>query len=189
MTSMRMTVLLIGVAVCLILSSGCTNQQPQPAAQPAAAPAPAAQSGQPQGDLRQVMRGILFPNSNVIFAAQDKNPADIKPAKDPTLATDPLASTYGGWTAIENSGIALAEASNLLTIPGRLCSNGRAVPVSDDWKKLVQGLRDAGMSAYKAAQSKDKDKIVDAAGNVTTACSDCHDKYRDKPGGEKDRCM
>ena len=45
------------------------------------------------------------------------------------------------------------------------------------------------MSAAKAAQAKDQDKIVDAAGTVTTACSDCHDKYRDKPGGEKDRCM
>jgi hypothetical protein len=190
---MRTFVLLIAVAICLVWSTGCTNQQPQPVAQtaqPAPPSTPAAPAGQASGDLRQVMRGILFPNSNVIFAAQDKNPADTKPAKDPTLATDPLASTYGGWTAVENSGMALAEAANLLTIPGRLCSNGRAVPVqSDDWKKLVQGLRDAGMSAYKAAQSKDKDKIVDAAGTVTTACSDCHDKYREKPGGEKDRCM
>ena len=136
------------------------------------------------------MRGILFPNANVIFFGQDKNPADTKPAKDPALATDPLASAYGGWTAVENSGIALAEAANLLTVPGRLCSNGRPVPVqNDDWKKFVQGLRDAGMSAYKAAQSKNQDKILDAAGNVTTACSDCHDKYREKPGGEKDRCM
>jgi hypothetical protein len=190
---MRMYFLLTAITMCVVLSSGCANQQPQPAAptaQPAPAPAPAAPAGQVSGDLRQVMRGILFPNANVIFFAQDKNPADTKPAKDPSLATDPLASAYGGWTAVENSGVALAEAANLLTIPGRLCSNGRAVPVqSDDWKKLVQGLRDAGMSAYKAAQSKDKDKIVDAAGNVTTACSDCHDKYREKPGGEKDRCM
>ena len=84
----------------------------------------------------------------------------------------------------------MAEAANLLTMAGRLCSNGRPVPVqNDDWKKFVQGLRDAGMSTYKAAQTKNQDKILDAAGNVTTACSDCHDKYRDKPGGEKDRCM
>src|SRR5438128_2400855 len=150
---MRTSLFLIGALVCLVLNTGCSSPAPQPAAQPAAAPPLAAPAGQPQGDLRQVMRGILFPNSNVIFAAQDKNPADIKPAKDPTLATDPLASTYGGWTAIENSGIALAEASNLLTIPGRMCSNGRPVPIqNDDWKKLVQGLRDAGMSTYKAAQ-------------------------------------
>ena len=136
------------------------------------------------------MRGIVFPASNVIFAAQDKNPADVKPAKDTATATDPLESVYGGWTAVENSGMALAESANLLTIPGRLCANGRPVPLqNEDWKKFVQGLRDAGMSAYKAAQSKNQDMILEAAGNVVTACSDCHDKYREKPGGDKDRCM
>src|SRR5438105_1986066 len=100
-TSMRSCVFLIALTTSSILI-GCTNQQPQPAAQapqPAAAAAPAAPAGQPQGDLRQVMRGILFPNANVIFYGQDKNPADVKPAKDPALATDPLASAYGGWTA------------------------------------------------------------------------------------------
>jgi hypothetical protein len=40
------------------------------------------------------MRGILYPASNVIFAAQNDNPADVKPAKDPATATDPLAD---GW--------------------------------------------------------------------------------------------
>src|SRR5258708_3540413 len=102
MTSMRTFVLLIVVTICFVLS-GFSNQQPQPAAQtaqPARAPAAA---GQAQGDLRQVMRGVLFPNANVVFFAQDKNPADTKPAKDPALATDPLASAYGGWTAVENS--------------------------------------------------------------------------------------
>src|SRR5262249_46789559 len=46
-------------------------------------------------NLGQLMKGILYPNSNVIFAAQGQNPADVKPAPDPSLATDPLASTYG----------------------------------------------------------------------------------------------
>ena len=37
------------------------------------------------------------------------------------------------------------------------------------------------MKAYAAAQSKNMDKIVDAADTMTTACSNCHDKYREKP--------
>jgi hypothetical protein len=193
---MRKCCLLIAVGLLFISIAGRTTHWAQTAPQrgqavPVKPPsAPAASASQTPGDLRQVMRGILFTNSNVIFAAQDKNPADTPAAKDPALATDPLASTYGGWTVVENSAIALAESANLLTIPGRRCSNGRLVPVqSADWKKFVQGLRTAGMSAYKAAQSKNQDKIVDAAGDITTACSDCHDKYREKPGGEKDRCM
>jgi cytochrome c556 len=43
------------------------------------------------------------------------------------------------------------------------------------------------MTAYKAAQSKDQDKILDAAEVMTNACSNCHDKYREKPT-EADRC-
>lgn len=145
---------------------------------------------QPQADLRQLMRGILFPASNVIFAAQSDNPADVKPPKgqDPALATDPLASTYGGWQAVENASLALAEAANLLTIPGRKCANGLAVPMNNpDWLKFVQGLREAGMKAYAAAQSKNQDKILDAADTMTTACANCHDKWREKPT-LADRC-
>src|SRR5205814_549598 len=142
------------------------------------------------GTLAQVMRGVLFPNANVVFAAQSDNPADVKPAPDPALATNPLASAYGGWTAVENSSLAMAEAANLLIIPGRKCSNGRDVPLKNaDWAPLVQGLRKAGMTAYQAAQAKNQDKILEAADAVTTACANCHEKYRDKPGGAADRCM
>jgi len=149
------------------------------------APAPAMQV---KADLRQLMRGILFPASNIIFAAQSENPADVPPAKDPSMATNPLASTYGKWEAVENSSLAIAEAANLLMLPGRKCSNGRPVPLQNaDWAKFVQGLRDAGMTTYKAAQSKNQDKIVDAADVLTTACANCHEKYRDKPN-LADRC-
>ena len=131
----------------------------------------------------------MFPNSNVIFFAQDKNPATVKPLGDPSLSTDPLSGTFGGWAAVENSSLALAEAANLLTIPGRVCSNGRAVPVKNaDWLKFVQGLREAGITSYKAAQSKSNEKMLDAADVVTTACSNCHDRYRDKTSDVADRC-
>jgi len=134
------------------------------------------------------MRGILFPNSNVVFFAQNENPADVKPAKDPSLATDPLADSYGQWVAVENSALALSEAANLLTIPGRKCSNGLPVPINNpDWPKFVQGLRDAGMVAYKAAQSKSQDDILMAADVMSTACSNCHEKYREK-ANLADRC-
>src|SRR5438477_1140935 len=138
--------------------------------------------------LAQLMKGILFPNSNVIFAAQGQNPAEAPPAKDPSTATDPLMNTYGKWEAVENSALAIAEAANLLMIPGRKCSNGLDVPLRNaDWPKFVQGLRDAGMTAYKAAQSKNQDNILNAADAMTTACAHCHDKYREK-ASLSDRC-
>ena len=147
---------------------------------------------QVQANLAQLMRGILLPNSNVVFFAQSNNPADVKPGADPSSATDPLASTYGGWTAVENSSLALSEAARLLTVPGRVCSNGRPVPVMNaDWVKFVQGLRQAGITAFKAAQTKNQDKMLDAADVVTTACTNCHNVYREKTeqqGGLASRC-
>ena len=106
-------------------------------------------------DLLQVMRGVLYPASNVIFTAQSDDPAAFEPAARMSTSPNPFTAAYGGWTAVELSGLALAESANLLTIPGRLCGNGRPVPVQNaDWQLWVQELRDAGLAAYKAAQTK-----------------------------------
>ena len=110
-------------ALWLSLAALVNAQTPQRGAAPQT---PARTAAPVMANLSQLMKGILYPASNVIFAAQSQNPADVKPASDPSLATDPLASTYGKWEAVENSALALNEAANLLTIPGRKCSNGRA---------------------------------------------------------------
>lgn len=131
--------------------------------------------------LSQLMKGTLYPASNVVFAAQDENPADVPRAKDPNMATDLLTSSYGKWEAVENSALAIAEVANLLTLPGRKCTNGVDVPLGNaDWARFVQELRDAGMTAYAAAQAKNQDKITDAAGVLTTACANCHNRYRER---------
>jgi hypothetical protein len=184
---MRKTVLLVSVSTFVLFTSACASSSSGPDSATPQAPPPAA-SAQIHANLAQLMRGVLFPNSNVIFAAQGTNPAEVKQASDPSTATDPIASAYGGWMAIENSGLALAESANLLMVPGRTCQNGKPVPIqSADWAPFVQELRDAGMTSYKAAQSKNQDSILDAADKVTTACMKCHDRYREKPDAE--RCM
>lgn len=143
---------------------------------------------QPPSTLGQLMKGTLYPESNVVFAAQDTNPADVPHAKDPSMATDPLTSQYGKWEAVENNALAIAEVANLLALPGRKCSNGLDVPVANpDWAKFVQQLRDAGMAAYAAAQTKNQDKMTDVADVMTTACKNCHDSYRDRRK-TADRC-
>lgn len=138
-------------------------------------------------DLAQLMRGIVYPSSNVVFAAQGE--LNFPAVKDPATSPNPLTSAYGGWQAVESAALALAESANLLTIPGRVCSNGVAAPITrPDWVKFTQGLRAAGLAAYKAAQSKNQDAMVDASGTVADACSACHDVYREKKGGVPDRC-
>jgi len=179
------------VAVALVagaaaLVAACSKVQAPPA------DSAARTQSKVHGNLLQVMRGILFLNSNVVFFAQGTDPATVPQDTDPTASVNPLAGVYGGWQAIENGGIAIAEAANLLTVPGRTCANGKPVPVQNaDWQRFVQGLRDAGMAAYEAGQSKDMDKVLEAADTLTNACSDCHDVYREKTeeqGGEAARC-
>src|SRR5262245_55819535 len=136
---------------------------------------------QVSADLNQLMRGVLYPAANVVFFAQADNPGDVKPipGQDPSMATDPLTSTFGGWRAVENAALALAESANLLLIQGRTCSNGTPAPIKDpDWSKFVRQLRDAGMSAYKAAQTKDQDKMIATAETLSAACAGCHREWR-----------
>jgi hypothetical protein len=129
--------------------------------------------------LNQLMRSVQFPLSNVIFASQSDDPASIKEDVRPSAATDPLRSVFGGWQAVENSGLALAESATLLTLPGRVCANGTAVPVQNaDWIRFVQGLRDAGTAAYRAARSKNQDKMLEVSEQVANSCSNCHEVYR-----------
>jgi len=134
-------------------------------------------------DLNQLMRGVLYPAANVVFSAQADNPGDVKfvPGHDPNMSTDPLTSTFGGWQAVENAALALAESATLLSIPGRRCSNGVPVPTKDPaWVAFVQEVRDASMKAYTAAQSKDQDTMIATAEPLSASCAGCHRKFRDR---------
>ena len=98
------------------------------------------------------------------------------------MATDPLTSTFGGWLAVENAALALAESANLLLIPGRSCANGVPAPTKDPaWTMFIQDLRDASMQAYKAAQAKEgQDTMIAVSETLSRACAGCHRKWRDR---------
>lgn len=178
--------------VTLVLSVAVACAQPAPPA-PVATIAPAAVAPHPYANLAQVMRAIPFPASNIIFDTQTEDPgkALIKKPNDPQPkgATASFSSVYGGWQAVENNALAIAETANLLLVPGRMCENGRPAPIDrEDFKKFAAGLADAGKAAYKAAQSKNLDAMVDVSGTVSDACAACHEVYRDKDDN-KDRCI
>ena len=156
-----------------------------PAQEPPASAAP-----QVHANLNQLMRGVLYPAANVVFFAQADDPGAVKPipGNDPGMATDPLTSTFGGWQAVENAALALAESANLLSIPGRSCSNGAPVPTKDPaWAMFVQEVRDVSMKAYRAAQAKDQDKMIEISETLSTACAGCHRKWRDRKAPDN-RC-
>src|SRR5678815_1439643 len=72
---------------------------PAKAAPAAPAAAKAKAPAVTQANLGQLMKGIMYINANVIFAAQGTDPAKYPPAKDPSVSPDALSSTYGKWEA------------------------------------------------------------------------------------------
>ena len=131
----------------------------------------------PVGTLVEVMRGIMYDNSNKIFDVQKGPPKD-----DGTV--------YTGWTSIESSAMAIAEAAtNLVTVPGRLCSNGQPVPLNQpDFIKAAAAVREAALASYKAAKAKDQEAVAKSTDDLTDACDACHSVYRDVAGGVPNRC-
>jgi hypothetical protein len=164
-----MRVLSVGFGVLLMTTVVAVGQ--------AQAQAPA----KPTATLAQLMRGILFPNSNIIFDAQSNDPAVPKPKPAGTGALVDFCCVYTGWQVVENAALALDEVVDLLSKPGRVCDNGKAVPIGDaTYKQGAQMLRDSSLKIFQLAKAKDMEKVSDAANDLADACAACHDVYRDK---------
>lgn len=171
-----MRVLSLVIAMMLVAGTATAQQDPPP---------------EVVGDLAGVMRGILFTNSNLIFDAQTTDPGAPPEAVEGNSVTATFSNIYTGWEVVENAAIALAEAANLITLPGRLCENGEPVPVEqDNWKEFVLGLREAGQIAYKAALNQSQEEVIDATNYVAESCTNCHSVYRDSYTDPlKERCV
>jgi mono/diheme cytochrome c family protein len=157
----------------------------------AANPAPAVAAGGSTltfpvtGTLNQVMRGILFPSSNVLFDVQTKDPgAGSKggTAKgDATTTSTRYGDVYSPWQVVEAAAISIAEIGPVLMQPRR-CENGKPAPVDRaDWKQYVQGVVEAGRAAYRASQTRSQDAVSEATNTISDACANCHRVYRDVP--------
>jgi hypothetical protein len=144
----------------------------------------------PAANLAQLMRGIFFPSSNIIFNVQGHDPGEKKDDKpyEPS-ANDNFswaqwgAGIYSPWEIVDYAALSIADAAPLMLVPRR-CENGRAAPVDrDDWQKFTQQLIDVGKAAYKASQSRSQEAVSDVSNDLADACLQCHERYRDKPGG------
>ncbi len=126
------------------------------------------------------------------FLCAGRRPGGAGPRSMPSSSPNPLTGLYGGWQAVENSALALAESADLLLIEGRMCSNGEVVNVGDaDWTRFVDDYRDKSVAAYEAALTKNQDAMVDASGSLSESCLACHRVYRREStrGDPTDRCI
>lgn len=153
------------------------------AAAPAAAVAPTI-AFPAVGSVNQVMRGILFPSSNVLFDVQTQDPGARKTGARPeaTTTTDRYGGVYAPWLVVDAAAISLAEVGPILMTPGRRCENGKPAPVDRaDWQQYVQGLVEVGRAAYRASQTRNQAVVSEVTNQVSDACANCHRVYRDTP--------
>lgn len=136
------------------------------------------------GNVNQVMRGILFPSSNVLFDVQTQDPNARKSGARPDAAstTARYGDVYDPWMVVDAAAISIAEVGPMLMTPGRRCENGKPAPVDRaDWQQYVQGIVDAGRAAYKASQSRNQEAVGEVTNLISDACANCHRVYRDTP--------
>lgn len=112
---------------------------------------------EPVGTVRQVMLGIVKPTSDVVFKFQFDPP-----------------KTDEEWATLQNNALNLAEAGNLLLLPGRAKDNG-------EWAKNAKSLVKTGSQAFNAANAKDAKALETIGNNIDDTCESCHAIYLPKP--------
>ena len=149
----------------------------------------------PVANLAQYMRGVTFPNANIFFNTQLKDPGQEKP-KMPVPYDYVLwgQTVYYGWQAVDQAALALQETTPLFLLPGRRCENGRPVPVNKaDFQKYTHDLIDFSKELYKASQSRNAEAVSAMSDRLNETCANCHKVYRDVGTSEggglgTDRC-
>jgi len=158
---------------------------------PAAASSAAATAARfpPTGTLNQLMRGVFFPNSNLLFTVQTRDPAAPVPPPDPAAKGAGFSvfewgqGIYTGWPVIENAAAALADASPWMLTPGLRCENGRLAPVTEpDWIRFTEEMVSVAKRGYRLSQTKNQEAVAEWTGDLSDACAACHGVYRDVGG-------
>jgi len=146
--------------ITALITSAAFPQSPAGKAQTGKAPAsasvaaPAAGGQKPVASVIQIMSAMMIPASEAVFDA----------------AADPPKNDEA-WKKAEYNTLIVAEAANLLMMPGRAKDNG-------EWMKGARNLRDAAEAAYKAAAAKNSDTLTDISNNkIYPICEGCHKTY------------
>lgn len=141
----------------------------------------------PVGNLAQLMRGVFFPNSNLIFAVQQQDPGAAKGPNNVQAGTSTIfdwgMGIYTGWQVVDNAAIAIADISPLMLNPELRCENGKPAPVTDpDWIKFTDQMIAVSKQIYRLSQTRNQEAVSDATGDLSDACAACHTAYRDVRG-------
>ena len=84
-------------------------------------------------------------------------------------------TTDEAWKVVEDGAATVAEAGNMLMLPGR-----PREPVAE-WNKYAQEMTSRALEAKAAAMAKDKQAVFDTGGRLYETCLACHEKFVIQP--------
>jgi hypothetical protein len=126
----------------------------------AATPADAGPEYKPVASIDQIMDGIVIPSSQRVF--------DAVVYVNGELTASP--KTDDEWLGIQMSALAVAEAGNLLIMPGRAIDNA-------DWVQMSRAMTETAVVVAGAAEARDIEALLRTGGEMYAACTACHAKY------------
>ena len=157
-------------------------------------------SDEPIGNLAELMRGVMFANSNKLFDLQSVEPGTELPEMSDEAseavsavmgpASARFASIYRGWQDVAGAAVALADGAKLTMLKGRLCENGVPAPVDQaDYIEGARLLEESALTVLEAVRMENYDDASFAVNFIVESCSHCHRTYRDGPDSRQEpRC-
>jgi len=172
----------------VVIVSACSKSTPPPTpATTTSAETPMV----PVGTVKDVMKGIVDPTSKAIWDA-------VGTESGKNGIVEKVPKTDEEWAVVEHNALSLAEAANLLKVPGRHMAlpeqaNAKTAPdapeltpaqieekVNKDrgaWDSKADALRMTATKAISAAKAHDKDGILNVGEEIDNACESCHKVY------------
>jgi len=127
---------------------------------------PAAEADQPYmpfGDVQQLMASIIDPAADVYWDA-------VGVIVDAEGEHSMAPQSDEAWLAVRSAAYTVAEAGNLLMLPGYRRDDAA-------WVTMSQALVEVGQRAVEAADARSLDAVFDMGAEVYYVCTNCHATY------------
>ena len=142
----------------------------------------------PSATIKDLMQGLVDPAADEVWLS-------VTTVMSQTGTVETVPKTDEDWAKVRHGAIKLAEASNLLIVPGRhvarpgekseapgveLEPSEMEALINKDipgWRARAKALHEAGLAALKAADARDPEKVFEIGEQIEEACESCHSKY------------
>jgi hypothetical protein len=142
----------------------------------------------PTATIKDIMQSIIDESADVVWLA-------VTTVQNEQGVTETRPQNDEEWHKVRLGAMLLAEASNLLLMPGRRVarpgelSEAPGVELEpeemdaliaadrDGWNQHARALHNAALEALQAIDAKDADKLFAVGEQIELACEGCHTQY------------